>query len=533
MTKLLRAGVCLALALLPSPGFSATVEPVADRIPAEIQRLGDDRYSVREDATKRLWEMGKPALPRLREATSLPDPEIVRRAKLLIRKIELEITPDTEPEVLTLVERYGHATADEKVQLLQELRQHSAWKQMLRLFRDEQDPGVRGRSQGMIQTVAIEAARSKLIAGKDDDARELLELAPSEGEGLIALAEFHRQHGTLQAELARATRPAWRVALLRVSGDLARARAEAAAMGDLKTVAILSLAEGDPLPWLELFEKAEGSRGGARVYLRLARKRWTGETLTGEDLAPLKDALKQEDETVRASARRFLFLLGQNGIAEESLLKDDPKTAFNYFDLSERVPEALRAFGLDPARPDYQGWIAKHFEAVLRDPDEAVNESDELQMMAAFLNRRGLIEESTAYDPPLAKLAETAPEAFTDFLARLFNRDELGSGAVKLARRLAISYAKDDDAKWAELPGLALGEESMAGEWWEWLGQLDPQASRADRFDALLALFRVGGDPRHLRADWLKKIWADIERLPADQAGPKLRMILRLAIVAR
>jgi tetratricopeptide (TPR) repeat protein len=533
VTKLLRVSACLALSVLASPGFSAIPEPASDRVPAEIQRLGDDRYAVREEATKRLWEMGKPALPRLREATSHTDPEIVRRAKLLIRKIELEITPDTEPEVLALVERYGHATPDEKAQLLQELRRHSAWKQMLRLFRDEQDAALRGRLQGMIQNVAIEAARLKLVAGKDEDARELLELAPGEGVGLIALAEFHRHRGTLHGELEKATRPAWRVALLRVSGDLARARAEAAAMGDLKTVAILALVDGDPLPWLDLFENAEGSRGGARTYLRLARKRWTGEALTGDDLAPLRDLLKMDDDNVRATARQFLFLLGQNGIAEESLLKDDPKSAFNHFDLLERVPEALRAFGLDPAQPDYKGWIAKRFEAFLRDPDEATNESEELQMMAAFLNRRGLTAEFAAFDEPLAKLAETAPEAFADFLTGMFNRDELSNGAIKLARGIAVNYAKDDDAKWAELPGLALGETSMSGEWWDWLGQLDPQATPADRFDALLALFRVGGDPRHLRAGWLKKIWAGIEKLPADQARPKLAMIVQLALTAR
>jgi len=533
VTKLFRVSACLALSLLASPGFSATLEPAVDRVPAEIRRLGDDRYAVREEATKRLWEMGKPALPSLREALNQSDPEIVRRAKLLIRKIELEITPDTEPEVLALVERYGHATPDEKAQLLQELRRHSAWKQMLRLFRDEQDGVVRGRMQGMIQNVAIEAARLKLVAGKEEDARELLELAPGDGSGLIALAEFHRNRGTLQAELEKATRPVWRVALLRVSGDLARARAEATAMGDLKTVAILALVDGDPLPWMDLFENAEGSRGGVRTYLRLARKRWMGEALTPDDLASLRDSLKMEDDTLRAAARHFLFLLGENGIAEESLIKDDPKSAFNYFDLSERVPEALRAFGLDPVRPDYKGWIAKRFETLLRDPDEASNESEELQMMAAFLDRRGLTAEFAAFDEPLAKLAETAPEAFADFLTRMFNRDELANGAVKLARRIAVNYAGDDDAKWVELPGLALDEASMSSEWWDWLGQLDPQATRADRFDALLALFRVGGDPRHLRAAWLKKIWAEIEKLPADRAQPKLTMIVELALAAR
>jgi len=528
--KLLHLRGCLALSLLVSTGFAATVERADDRIPQEIQRLGDDRYAIREEATKRLWEMGKTALPPLREALSHADPEIARRAKLLIRKIELEITPDTEPEVLALVERYGHATSDDKLQLFQELRRHSAWKQLLRLFRDESDPILKSRMHGMVQTIAIEAARAKLVAGKDDDAREILELAPQEGTTAIALAEFHRHHGTLQAELAKKISPARRVALFRVAGDLARAKAEALAMGDHKTAAILALQEGDPLPWLDLFESAEGSRGGTRVYLRLARKRWAGETLAAEDVAPLRELLKMDDESVRASARHLLFLLGESGAAEESLLKDDPNSAFIHFDLAERVPEALRAIGLDSPQPDYKGWIAKRFEALLRDPDEAVNENQELQMMASFLDRRGLTSEFAAYDEPLAELAENAPDAFVEFVSALFNHETIEAGAPKLARRLAVAYAKDDDARWAELPSLAFGDSSMAGEWWDWLGQLDPQASRLDRFDALLALGRVGGDPRHLRSDWWKKIWAGFDKLPADQANSKATMILQLAL---
>ncbi len=59
-------------------------------IKEQIDRLGDDEYSKRQTAMKELFDRGRVALPQLREAITNRDPEITRRARNLIEKIEQE-----------------------------------------------------------------------------------------------------------------------------------------------------------------------------------------------------------------------------------------------------------------------------------------------------------------------------------------------------------------------------------------------------------------------------------------------------------
>lgn len=55
-----------------------------------IERLGASRYGDREEATKALEKLGRPALPALREARAAGDPEVRERVRLLIEKIEAD-----------------------------------------------------------------------------------------------------------------------------------------------------------------------------------------------------------------------------------------------------------------------------------------------------------------------------------------------------------------------------------------------------------------------------------------------------------
>jgi HEAT repeat protein len=59
-------------------------------IKAQISKLGDDNYRTREAAMKGLSDLGRVALPQLREATKDRDLEIAHRARDLIERIEQE-----------------------------------------------------------------------------------------------------------------------------------------------------------------------------------------------------------------------------------------------------------------------------------------------------------------------------------------------------------------------------------------------------------------------------------------------------------
>jgi hypothetical protein len=94
------------LAVLPLTALVAAQQPAptpAD-IGALIKQLGSDDYTEREAASKRLNAIGTPALAELREALRSENPEVVRRAHELVRKIEYRIDNEKTlaPSLVTL-----------------------------------------------------------------------------------------------------------------------------------------------------------------------------------------------------------------------------------------------------------------------------------------------------------------------------------------------------------------------------------------------------------------------------------------------
>src|SRR5687768_12327833 len=84
---------CTAVSTVParatpdSPPVNSTPSAPTD-IPALVRQLGDADFRTREAAHNRLREIGKPAMPALRDALSGDDPEVCSRADSLLRQIE-------------------------------------------------------------------------------------------------------------------------------------------------------------------------------------------------------------------------------------------------------------------------------------------------------------------------------------------------------------------------------------------------------------------------------------------------------------
>ncbi|RYD33695.1 MAG: hypothetical protein EOP87_10530, partial [Verrucomicrobiaceae bacterium] len=100
-------------------GADTTQKPAPPARPVEelIRDLAAPAFRTREDATRSLWGLGDSALSALQQAAKAKDPEQAIRARELIRKIQLFITPDTDPAVTAMVERYEKATLNEKLDL--------------------------------------------------------------------------------------------------------------------------------------------------------------------------------------------------------------------------------------------------------------------------------------------------------------------------------------------------------------------------------------------------------------------------------
>ena len=540
------AGLASAAQEAPTPAAAA-----APDIGALIRQLADDNFHTREQATRKIWDLGEAALPALREAVASADPEQVYRARELLRKIQLNITPDTDPAVTALVERFVKASTTEKNTLFDKLKAKGAWRQMLKLYAGETRAEVREKLQSTIQGVAVKAARERLLAGDAREAREFLEMAPADAGNLLALAEFHRSHGTLEAELEK-TRSvkgqksdAWQAALLRAAGDFAAARDAAHAAGDERIAALMAALAGDPLPWLKFYpeysnelQKLNGAEPNAvtTAYAAAAAKRWRGQSLRPADLEPLTHQLSARNALQRLAAMNAMFLLGENAPAEAALTKLAPLAAFRQFDALERAPEALKALGLDPQQPDYKSWVEQRLKKLpaddIEDQREPSEQLSQVVALANFLERRGLHEEAaTAFYAPLTALADQNANRFLDLLAKFFGTRESLSSAPRLARRIAVTWAGNDDKRWDDIVAAAFGEDELARAWWDQLATLDPAASRPDRYDAMLALFGLGPDPAKLRDKWLGMAWQAVAAAPAGQRDTLVSRISSLTLV--
>jgi hypothetical protein len=421
------AAICPALAATPEvPAAPAIKEPAKD-LATLVRDLADESFKVREAATAEIWRLGESVLPQLTAAAKSEDPEQAQRARDLLRKIQLHITPDTDPSVILLVERYLKATPSEKASLLGKMKGKRAWRQMLKLYASESSAEVREKLQEYINGVAIIAARERISKGDSAAAREFLEMAPADATGLLALAEFHRSHGTLDEELKKAKAVAgkksafWQLALYRASGDLEGARKAALEAGETRIAAAMAALAGDPIPWLK--ESSDGFEAGstAEAYTNIAIKRWLGQKPRKSDYEPLVQALSARRTPERGAAMNALFLLNEIKDAEPVFMKSEPFAAFLHFQLLERNDEALRALGLDPGKPDYRPWIEKRIARLsandVEDEHRASTHKQEMVALANFLERRGLHDELFGvFSEPLAQFADKSESDFLDFL---------------------------------------------------------------------------------------------------------------------
>ncbi|HUT61044.1 MAG TPA: hypothetical protein VNA25_24620, partial [Phycisphaerae bacterium] len=95
----MRWAICAAVALaLAGAALAQTSQPGPDEIEKLIADLGSDRWTVREEATRRLAAIGRAALPALRRAMLSDDLEVVTRAKMIIKG-----TTGLAPEKLQLL----------------------------------------------------------------------------------------------------------------------------------------------------------------------------------------------------------------------------------------------------------------------------------------------------------------------------------------------------------------------------------------------------------------------------------------------
>jgi len=474
----------------------AAVEKAETPVPAAraamardlVEQLAADRYRDREAATNALWELGEEALGALEEGTASPDPEVAHRANLLLQRIRTGITPGTPEAVVDLVQRYFRSGVEGKEDVFQELNEQNAYRQMLRLYRFEKDPEAREACSEILDKAILPAVLGELVAGRREEAWELLQLTPFDDENCRRRAAFMRVQGELDNGMAPANderlfaaegnlfpgagekeAATMRLALLRAAGRTGPARELAEQLGRDDLVASLALFEGDPAPYLTWFAGQQGRTPVLRLHAGIALKRWQGdEEGAARDALTLAELARDGGE----EEREALLSLMLNGYFEHALPvieRDYPEAAFSYFEMTEQPARALAAIDYAGTAGEQRAWREERFAGLREEWEAADRMRYDLLTLAAFLHARGEEDEALEIMEELAAIArEDGEERWREFLGQL---QDMGGSLHELAFRAASAQlgeeAGEKDAK--VLLALLFGEDDAARRLWRLL----------------------------------------------------------------
>ena len=525
-----------------------------------IALLANENFKVREDAARDLWKLGNSALPSLMSAANDVDPEKSVRARDIARRIELGITPETDPAVIELTDRYASAPPEEKSSILGKLKNLRAWRQVLKLFAMNTSAALRAELEEAVEGVALMAAREAIVAGDISSAREYLELGATDDAGRLAHADFLRSQGLLDEELKKfaalrvkseatkssgeemkkteggSSRP-WEFALNRAAGNTRAAADIANGSGHLNSAALMSALEGDPLPWLEQMKKSSDKNRFTASYADAAAHAWKGEVLDDAKLEVFTKALNSNSAVDRDNALYALQALGRFDLAEAAMIKAHPLIAFQHFDTIERSADAMRALGLKEDASDANAWVAGLLTELesenLEDQREPSTAMERLAALAYFNERRGLDDRNDSiFMEALSLISEKNPKLFIRIVSNFFGRGEVPYQAPDLAWRMASKWAWQLPQRSEALVTAVLGDEDVVSEWWEWLGELDPESGPAARCEAMLVIFKVRNDTDRTREKTIERVWQSIFAAPENGRTRLLARMLTMAIAS-
>lgn len=530
------------LSAAPLTAAPEAAVPDAAGVADAVTRLSDDSFTVRQAATRELWKLGEGILPQLKLAAEGDDPEAALRARELMRKIELGILPDSSPKIVDLVMRYDRGGLDERRKVMGELRMLRAWRQILKLYALEKDEDVLAMLEMQVRGVAIEAARD-CLAGETPDvagAFTYLGMARPEPSELMAMATLHRANGTLEGEMQKAKAlegkqgHLWRYALHAAAGNLKEAANEAEQGGLDLAAARLELLAGDPLPWIKGVPAPPQTISALSLphYREFASRHWQGKEIKPDLTRQLRRLARAGDEDERPKSIRLLFLTGDHEEAEKVLIARDPSAAFYYLESAERIEEALKAYGLDPEKPDYTGWAMKRFRVLIDDPDDEMDELTELALLGYFLERRGLKKElEEAYVAPLAELAKTDQEIFLRTASRLFS-GPYGTSSLSTAwpvTRAAAAYAGVDEVRWMQIVEHLFDGYRRPDRIWTWMAAVEPAMDHLERLELLCRVYGRMSDPGDQRGKFFDHAWAAIEKAGGPEKLEQLGQFIELS----
>ena len=337
-------------------------KPTKAQIAQWVRQLGDDDFSSREAASKKLYEAGRAAESALQEATHSDDAEVARRAAEIMDRFKWGLYPDAPKVVVDLVSRYRAADPNGKQNVITELlgAGPSGYRTLLKIAGAEEDPAVRGNVLKQV-TDELSHTAPQLLLDENYDTLELLLdvlLANDVDQGVGHYAAYYLMRGKLDERIAHFKaiagkgpdgKRSWEVLahLYHAKGDLAAAR-DAADKADRPELADAMLFEaGD---WKELAKRpihTESNTPYEALGFQAAFRRLAGDPKGFEDA--LADLRKASDALPGDDFERF-------HLAKVYLLNDRPEDGIDV--LVHTPGRQAAAFELLTARMDYKAAFA-------------------------------------------------------------------------------------------------------------------------------------------------------------------------------
>lgn len=532
----LLVGTAVVLGSLVVPAVAAKVNDIATAgakdgsSGATPSVLGAERFEDRELAKVELWKEGEGSVNLLTALTLADDPEQAWRARQLLRWVDLEMTPETPPEIVELVENYLVAkTAKDREVIYNQLLEKEAYVQLFRLPRHITDEIVSRSLAERVAELAGRVAEEKILAGEDLEALSILEDARNAKAGQLRWVSLASALG-LREELWEELSSQDKMRFARWEGDAELIKSLATPDHEIQLT--LDLLAGEPLPYLEKRAKLN-SQAGLRA--RLAKSFWTGKEKSKETQNLLKSLTESLEENGLEESKDVLVLLAQLGYAEEVLPYFEeayPVDMFEYYHRFELLDDAFRCLGLKVGEVVPQQWVDESL-AMVKENFEVENEGcRRLLSLALFFVERGEIEEGERLlDALYAKVDELGPSDVNGLLSLLAGRQSnfgpLGypDYAIRKAQRRNEEVFQPETF----LSESFFGDESIF-VLYRFLGE---RGKNVEPWDRVRQAFAFLGREVEVEAEEMTAIHNDLEKRARETASEGDWNLLRLSGIYR
>ena len=347
-----------------------------------IEELSSDDFKLREKAMQSLWQMGRAAEPFLREAIKNGNAEMRYRGGKVLEEFDLGLYPDTPKNIVKLVNQFRKGGPAEREMAIAELAQTGETKLLMKLVKRERDPGIRKMVAQIVSRNIAEEIPSHIISGNYQQAKDLLEIAALDQNGIRNYAAFLLQRDQIesaiqeQRKIANKTQVdsellAW---MLRANGNFDEAAKVFESSGD-KTRARHSLAAGGNLSeyansFVDPSRRTTDTLGFAAASARLSGKEQEFKKI----IKDIEDyAMGITDELGRCL--NALIINGEASRAFELTKRANGPELFDMEMWRYNFDAAFQSIGIETKKAPYQDWLKKYEGNFKGNTEEAARKS--------------------------------------------------------------------------------------------------------------------------------------------------------------